>query len=357
MNEIIRDFTTEDDLLPELPDVQSGTALAAYTKQDAAGNPIGVSPILTDLRTRIDAWLENGHSVETKAGRDSIRSFAHIVTKAKGKVKAVGKELADEQKLIPKKIDAARRLLENTIEAWHDEIRQPLTDWETTEKARVEKHTDSIAAIAQAVVVVSDAPAETIRAKLAEVEAVPLTNESCQEFLGEYAIAKEDAIGALRKLLAKREKEEQDAADLARLRAAEEERQRQAEAERLRKEGEERARLEAEADARAEKERSDRKLAEEKAAAEKRERELQQAKEDAERRAQEAAEAERHKIAIEQEEREREQRRREADVAHRAEINRAALTAFVAGGIDEATAKLAIKLIVTGQIPHIQINY
>lgn len=357
MNEIIRDFTTEDDLLPELPDVQSGTALAAYTKQDANGNPIGVAPILTDLRTRVDAWLANGHTVETKAGRDAIRSFAHIVTKAKSKVAAVGKELADEQKLIPKKIDAARRLLDQTIESWRDEIRKPLTDWETAEKARVEKHTAAITGIGLAASSIADASAETIRAKLAEVEAIPLTNENCQEFLGEYAIAKEDAVGALRKLLAKREKEEQDAADLARLRAAEEERQRLAEAERLRKEGEERARLEAEADARAEKERAERKLAEEKAAAEKRERELQQAKEDAERRAKEAAEAERRKIAMEQEEREREQRRREADVAHRAEVNRAALTAFVAGGIDETTAKLAIKLIVTGQIPRITVNY
>lgn len=356
MNEIIRDFT-EDDLLPKLPEIADGSALAAYTKQDESGNPIGVTPILTDLRSRIDAWLENGHSVETKAGRDAIRSFAHTVTKAKSKVAAVGKELADEQKLIPKKIDAARRVLDNTIEAWRDEIRQPLTDWEAAEKARVDKHTDSIAAIAQAAVIVSDAPAETIRIQLADVEAIPLTNEHCQEFLGEYAIAKEDAIAALRKLLAKREKEEQDAADLARLRAAEEERQRQAEAERLRKEGEERARLEAEADARAEKERADRMLADERSAAEKRERELIEAKEEAERRATEAAAEERRKLEAEQERQANEQRRREADAAHRAEVNRAALTAFVAGGIDEATAKLAIKLIVTGQIPNIQINY
>lgn len=357
MNEIIRDFATEDDLIPKLPEVADGSALALYTKQDGDGNPVGVTPILTDLRQRIDAWLENGHTVETKAGRAAIKSFAHIVTKAKSKVKAVGKELADEQKLVPKKIDAARRLLENTIEAWHDEIRQPLTDWETAEKARVEKHTDAIAAIGAAVGGVSDASAETVRIQLADAEAIPLTIENCQEFLGEYAIAKEDAVAALRKLLEKREKEERDAADLARLRVAEEERQRQAEAERLRKEGEERARLEAEADARAEKERVDRQLADERAAAEKRERELIEAKEAAERRATEAAAEERRKQAAEQERQAEEQRRREADVAHRAEVNRAALTAFVAGGIDEATSKLAIKLIVTGQIPAISISY
>lgn len=356
MNEIVRDFT-EDDLLPKLPDLADGSALAAYTQQDADGNPVGVTPILTDLRMRIDVWLENGHTVETKAGRDAIRSFAHIVTKAKSKVASVGKELADEQKLVPKKIDAARRALDSTIEAWRDEIRQPLTDWETAEKARVEKHTAAIATIGLAARAVAESAAETIRIQLADIEALPLTDENCQEFLGEYAIAKEDAVAALRVLLAKREKEEQDAADLARLRAAEDERQRQAEAERLRKEGEERARLEAEADARAEKERADRKLADEKAAAERRERELIEAKEAAERRATEAAAEERRKLAAEQERQAEDQRRREADVAHRAEVNRAALTAFVAGGIDEATAKLAIKLIVTGQIPAISIKY
>lgn len=353
MNEIIRDLSEE--ILVTVPDIESGSALKIFTTQDDDGNPIGCAEILNDLKDRIDAFAALGLDAGTKADRERIKSFAYKIRQAKSKIEATGKELADQQKAIPKRIDAARRFFKDTIDKWHDEIRKPLTDWETAEEARIKKHTDALERITT-LGKLCNARSEQYRACLDEVKAVEV-GPACDEFVAEYAIAKETATSALAISLAAQERREQDERDLARLRAAEAERQRKEEEERLRKEGEERARLEAEADARAEKERAERKLADEKAAAEKRERELQQAREDAERRAKEAAEEERRKIAIEQEEREREQRRREADVAHRAEINRAALTAFVAGGIDEATAKLAIKLIVTEQIPAIRIHY
>jgi hypothetical protein len=48
---------------------------------------------------------------------------------------------------------------------------------------------------------------------------------------------------------------------------------------------------------------------------------------------------------------------READTKHRSAVNRAALAAFVEGGIDEETAKKAIALIAKKMIPSIAINY
>lgn len=200
MNEIIRDFT-EEDLLPKLPEVADGSALALYTKQDADGNPIGVAPILTDLRQRIDAWLENGHTVETKAGRAAIKSFAHIVTKAKSKVKAVGKELADEQKLVPKKIDAARRLLENTIEAWHDEIRQPLTDWEAAEKARVEYYQSLLRHIEDCARGFIGGQPQPIGLLLRELEEKIVIDASWGEFENEGRLAKDVALEKVRATL------------------------------------------------------------------------------------------------------------------------------------------------------------
>ncbi len=44
-------------------------------------------------------------------------------------------------------------------------------------------------------------------------------------------------------------------------------------------------------------------------------------------------------------------------MAHKAAINRAALDAFVQGGMPEDCAKQAIKLIAKGQIPNIRITY
>lgn len=48
---------------------------------------------------------------------------------------------------------------------------------------------------------------------------------------------------------------------------------------------------------------------------------------------------------------------READKAHKARINRAALDAFVAGGMTEECAKQAITLIAQRKIPAISITY
>ncbi|RIJ02186.1 hypothetical protein DXK93_18560 [Achromobacter sp. K91] len=94
-----------------------------------------------------------------------------------------------------------------------------------------------------------------------------------------------------------------------------------------------------------------------------------------------AAAAERERLAAEQAERDRVQaaedarhaeikrqadakaaeeaeiRRREEDKAHKASINRAALDAFVAGGVPEDCAKQAVTLIAKGLIPNIRITY
>ena len=53
----------------------------------------------------------------------------------------------------------------------------------------------------------------------------------------------------------------------------------------------------------------------------------------------------------------RQQEAREADKAHRASINRAALEAFIAEGMPEACAKQAVTLIAQRKIPNIAISY
>jgi hypothetical protein len=49
--------------------------------------------------------------------------------------------------------------------------------------------------------------------------------------------------------------------------------------------------------------------------------------------------------------------RREADKAHKAKINRAAFAAFVAGGMSDESAKLAVSLIASRKIPAVSILY
>ena len=53
----------------------------------------------------------------------------------------------------------------------------------------------------------------------------------------------------------------------------------------------------------------------------------------------------------------KEAKRREADKAHKTAINRAALDAFMAGGMTEECAKLAVTLIAKKAIPAVSISY
>lgn len=53
----------------------------------------------------------------------------------------------------------------------------------------------------------------------------------------------------------------------------------------------------------------------------------------------------------------KEAERRERDKAHKTAINRAALDAFVQGGMTEECAKLAVTLIAKKSIPAVSISY
>ncbi|MEG1281230.1 MAG: hypothetical protein RSD57_12355, partial [Comamonas sp.] len=89
----------------------------------------------------------------------------------------------------------------------------------------------------------------------------------------------------------------------------------------------------------------------------------QQAKADAERKAAAAVEEEQRRVAAQAAAEAAEAKRRERDKAHKAHkahkasINRAALEAFVAGGMTEECAKLAVTLIAKKSIPAVSIAY
>ena len=82
-----------------------------------------------------------------------------------------------------------------------------------------------------------------------------------------------------------------------------------------------------------------------------------QAEIDAQAKAEQAAAAERQRYLDEQREAAKAAALREADQANRAAVNRAALDAFIAGGLPEECAKQAVILIAKKQIPNITISY
>lgn len=349
----------------ELVTLQKPTALAVFT----AENPEeGVDPILQQIREAIDTFEPD---VNTNKGRKEIASLAYKIAQSKSHLEGIGKELAAEYKRIPALIDDNRKRVRDTLDKWRDEVRAPLTHWESEERARVQQLQSDLSRIKHvgenAAQNWMSIHSEDLAKSLDEIRATAM-GEVWQEFVAEAASAKDVAIDNLESALSKRLAYEEE----------------QAELERLRKEAEEREALEREQEAKREQEEREQRIAREAAeqakaeaaAAERAERERAEAerlmaiqeKEEAERRAkeaeeravrekQQAIEAERKRIAAEKAEEERLERQREEDKAHRSKINNQAKQGFIAGGLSEQQARLAVTLIAKGNIAHVQMRY
>lgn len=353
----------------------------------------GVEAILKRLEADARARAA-GLDISTPNGRQEIASLARTkIARSKTALLSAGKKLTEDWRKQTAAVNADCKLIETRLDALRDEVRKPLTDWENAEKARIAEHEAALAAITEAPDYGQAESATEIQTRLDALLNYPARD--WQEFAqrAERAIAAE--IERTRTLLKAAQQREAEAAELARLRA-EEERRRQEEAERQRKEREARIAAEAaerakrEAEEKAERERlaAERKAQAEREAAARREREAQEAVEraeaarkaaeeraermrlEAERRAEQerqaAVEAERRRAAEEAERERREAEARARNVAHKKQVNGAALSALVlaisgahSGTHEEAAAiaKAVIVAIATNSIPHVTIQY
>lgn len=339
------------------------TELAVIPKESAlqvfsADN--GLEPFMAKIRAEIDSFVPD---VTTKKGRDAIASIAFKVAKSKTYLDGVGKDLVAELKELPKRIDASRKEMRDTLDAWKEEVRKPLTEWEQAEASRVKAHQDAIEAIATLGTDLDGLTADVLKANLDQVSAVEL-GDHWQEFAGLAGTVKDKAVAALTRAIEARYKHDAEQAELARLRAEAEARAQKEREEAIAREAAEQERIKAERAAQAERDAAAKREVDAKAAAEKRELELRLAAERAERekleaqqRAERAVQEERQRQANEQAEAERQAKAREKDKAHKAEINNLALAAFIAGGMTEECAKLAVTLIAKRAIPNVTISY
>ncbi|WP_426235792.1 hypothetical protein [Pararhizobium sp. DWP1-1-3] len=318
---------------------------------------------------------EHKHDVSTKKGRDEIKSLAHKISKTKVALDKQGFALTEEWRLNKKKVDATRNKIEERLVGLRTKFLQPLTDWETIEEARVEKHQQAVNALLAYVTMSADYPSGDLKDMRDAVEAV-VVDDAWDEFQDRADLAKTDALAALDRLINVAERREADAAELEQLRAA------QAERDRL----DAQRRADEEAAAAEAKRIEDERLAEEKrkadiavaaaAAASKAERDAaqriadaEQAASDAQKRADDeiaaaAAEAERKveadrkRIADEQEAEAAEQRRRDADRDHRKKVNNSIINALVeCSGIADEQAMSIVIALVKGTIPNVTLKY
>ncbi|MFU1914966.1 hypothetical protein ACLQ9F_10445 [Bordetella avium] len=344
--------------------------------------------ILDTVRQRV---LGVAYDMSKRKDREACASDAYKVARSKSAMEKLGAAVSADLKELPKRVDAGRRYLKEGLDAIQSQVRAPLGAWEAAEEARVQRHKDAIASLAALVADCNDSSV-SLRSAITAVESIAIGPE-WEEFEAEAARTKDKALTGLRDRLAAREKYEAEQIELARLRAEAEERRKKDEQERIAREAAERATREAEARAQAEREAAAKREADAKAEAERRELELKLQAEQAQRAAAQAeadrlaaierekqaqAQAEAEKLAAEQRAKDAAEAARLAEIkrqadakaaeeaeaasrakneAHRRSINRAALAAFVAGGLSEDCAKQAITLIALGKVPAVRITY
>lgn len=310
--------------------------------------------LLKEIEAEIEALPVD---LDTESGRKAIASLAYSISCRKTPIVAAGKALTEDWRKKTAAVNVLKSKVEEEFDNLRDKARAPLTEWEQVEKAREERVATALIVFDKAQIVPAGATVEEVDQIIAQVEAV-VVDEAFRESTERATTAKAAALAKLsdvraaivqaeaereelEKLRAERQEREKaaQAAEEKRL-AEEEERQRIAAAERRAAEAAE-AKVKAEADAA---------IAAERRKAE----EAAQALADEQRRQREAKAAEEARVA----EQAAEDARRQADIAHRGNIMRAAKEALMEhGGIDEGTAKKLVLAIVAGTIPAVTLKF
>ncbi|AWP32010.1 hypothetical protein B9D02_05215 [Pantoea vagans] len=334
----------------------------------------GLDQYLEQIRQAVNETPD----LSTKKGRDRIASLAAKVSRSKTAIEKPGRDYLKRLKEQPKVIEAELRRFTTECDRIRDETRQPLTEWENAEKARVDALQQRIADL-RGLAEVVDAmgnylPSDDINARLATAKSVTL-DDSWQELSAEAGVAKDATVQRLELSLAEAKKREDAAAELERLRKEQEAEAQRKRDEQLKREAAEEATRQAELKAQQEREAAAKREANLKAEAARieqqridAERRAEQEKADAmakaEREKQEAIDAERRRAAEAEASRLAEEKRiadetarRSADREHRRVINQQAITDLVAAGLTDEQAKACITAIVMGKIQAVTINY
>lgn len=387
--------------------MSTDTQLAAVPPKETAlkvfSTDKGLEPWLQQVRTKVDEFLKVLPELNTVKGREAYASMAYKIAKSKNALDALGKDISAQQKEIPKKIDAERKRVWDTLELWQKEVRKPLDDWQAAEDKRVDAHNGRLDLLRQMPLNLVGSTSAHVQGLIDQAEAISI-DDTWEEFKAEAGQAKDLALKALRDILAELQRYEAEQDELARLRAEAEARAKadheaaiaRAGAEKAQREANERAAAELAAAAKREQDLKDQAAAQQRAselaakeAAAKAEYDRIQLQAKATEAARVAAQAEADRVAaIQQAEQDRiaaekrqaeaveqarlaeiarqeaeaaevirQQEAREADKAHKAKINRAALDAFIAGGMTDECARQAVTLIAQRKIPNISITY
>lgn len=302
------------------------------TALDVYSRPCGLDPYLDNVKDKIDEFKANPPPLNTEKGRKQYASMARKVASFKTALDGMGKDLVDELKDVPKKVDAERKRIRELLDSWRDDVRKPLDDWQAEQDAIEAKR-------------LADIAAKELQEQIDRDHELAIFMYA--DYLREQDEARKQAIiDAENAAKAQKEREEQIA-----------------------KEAAENARIAAEKEAQAAIDRAEREKVEaenarilqqqqaEKAAAKAKQDAIDAAKK-AEEDKQKAIEAERQRVENERLEAERKQQELEKNRAHVGQKRKEAKESLMAiCGLSEDAAKAIVLAIAGGKISNIEINY
>ncbi|WLA80359.1 hypothetical protein [Bradyrhizobium elkanii] len=345
-----------------------------------------VTPAIFHETRYVDAMLDKLEAearsvvtdISTPAGRSAVKSLAFKVTRSKTALDDLGKNLVADLKKQTGAVDAERRKIRDRLDALAEEVRKPLTDWENVEKDRVNGHEAAIDAMLSLSIAASanESPAD-LQDRIEKLAAI--NDRAWQEFAARASATHATAFADLDRKRKAAIKREEDAAELARLRAEQTAREQKEREERIAAEAAAKATREAEARAAREaKEAADRADAERRrieqeragaiaraeaaernriAAAAKAEQDRKDAAAKAERDRKTAVEAERKRAERAREEEAALAAKREADQQHKINVHTRAAAAFMNAGLSKDDAKAAVIAIAKGSVPNVSLSY
>ena len=316
--------------------------------------------------------LENDNSkivfnYESPKGNKEARSHVNTLRLTKGALERTRKEIKEESLRTGKAIDSEAALLKERIEAMISVHTAPLEAIDQREKDRVAALAARVSVFDNFCDMIELRTSSEIAVAITELEAIPV-DDSFQEFIAEAAAKKDARLIHWREVFGFKKNAELEKAELDRLRIEAEARAQQDRDNAIAEAAANKAKADAENAAKAEREASERRELQLKFAAEQSERlrleAAQKAIDDAKKAAEQAEKSKLAAIAAEQarvakaaKDDEDERVKREKNIAHARAINRAALEDMIAGGLNEECAKQCIKLIASGKVSNIKINY
>lgn len=301
------------------------------------------------------------------AGNKAARSQIAVVRKVKGSLEKTRKEAKAGALEYGRKVDSTAKAIEEQLQEMIDLHETPIKEIEAKEEQRKQEIHARVATLREYQAFGFATTSEQWAAALAHAEGFPI-DASLGEIAG-FAIKERDsAIAAIKIELAAKLQWEKDQEELKQMREQQAEQARKDREDQIAREAATKATREAEAKAEQEKQAAIQKelnaerLRQEESARQARALEtIQREKEEAEQRAAKAEQTAKENAERAQRQKEEAERvaaeKREANKKHQAKINNEAVKDFVAAGLTEEMAKLAVKAIAKREVSNVTISY